>query len=131
MTMKASTAQLRKFGFTMAVPLALIAGLLFWRENQAWTWLAGVAVAFAIAALATPSLLRPIEWAWMKLAHVLSIVMTSVLLTLTYYLVMTPMGFLMKLLGKDPMERKFDRGKESYWIAIDPDGPASRPDKPF
>ena len=67
----------------------------------------------------------------MKLAHVLSIVMTSVLLTLTYYLVMTPMGFLMKLLGKDPMERKFDRGKESYWIAIDPDGPASRPDKPF
>lgn len=128
---KKSIRELRKFGITMAVPLALLSGLFWWRDSAAWPYLLGLAWLFLLMALIAPQMLSPIEWVWMKFAHYLGIAMTYVVLTLTFYLVVTPMGLLMRLLGKDPMERKFERNRKSYWIPVQPDGPHTRPDKPY
>ena len=126
-----SSSKLRKFGTTMAVPLALLSGLAWWRESPAWVYLLGLAALFSLLALAVPRALWPVEWVWMKFARWLSVAMTYMILTLTFYLVITPMGLLMRLFGKDPMERKFEPEKKSYWIPVQPDGPHTRPDKPF
>jgi hypothetical protein len=130
-TLKKSSSELRKFGFTMAVPLLIIGGLMLWREREAWTYLIGLSAAFALFAIILPRALAPLEWAWMRLAHYMSIVMTYVILTLTFVLVITPTGILMRLFGKDPMERKFDSDQKSYWIRVPDDGPATRHNKPF
>ena len=108
-TTKKTSGELRKFGITMAIAFGVIGGLFYWREVEAWTWLAGIAAAFLIFGLVLPKTLWPIEWAWMKLAHYLSIVMTYVLLTLTFFLVILPMGLLMRILGKDLLSLKFDQ----------------------
>jgi len=57
--------------------------------------------------------------------------MTRVILSLTFYLVLTPMGLIMKIFGRDPLNRRFDESAKSYWVPVDPDGPTSRPDKPY
>ena len=51
----------------------------------------------------------------MKFAHALGWVNTRIILTLVYLLVMTPLALIFKVVGKDPMNRKFG-GQDSYWI---------------
>ena len=53
--------------------------------------------------------------AWMKFAHLLGWVNTRIILTLVYFLIMTPLALIFKVVGKDPMNRKLG-GQDSYWI---------------
>jgi hypothetical protein len=46
-------------------------------------------------------------------------VASYLVLAVVYFLVVTPIGLLMRLLGKDPLSRTFDPGRQSYWIARD------------
>ncbi len=128
---KKTKRELRKFGLTMAVAFAVFGGLFLWRAKPVWPYFFGIAGFFLIFGLLFPNLLTPIEWAWMKMAHLLGQVMTRLILTLTFYLVITPLGLIMKLSGKDPLHRQFDRSASTYWVPVDPDGPTSRPDKPY
>ena len=123
--------ELRTFGLVMAVPLAVIGGLLMWRERVAGPYVLALAAVFTVAALAWPRLLGPIEKVWMGLARVLSVVMTYVILTLTFVLLITPLGLIMRMVGKDPLRLRRDPKRVSWWVPVDPEGPASRPDRPF
>lgn len=114
--LKADTRTLRRFGLVMAAPLIAIAGILYWKSHGAPVWWAGAAVLSAVLGLAVPRLLKPVYILWMTLAYYLSVVMTFVILTLFFFLIMTPAGLIMRLFGKDPMERRFPGNKESYWI---------------
>ena len=122
---------LRKFCITMACALAVFGALFLWREKPVWPWLFGVSGFFLFFGLLLPQVLKPIEWAWMKMAHFMGQIMTRVILTLSFYLVITPLGLIRRLLGKDQLNLKFDKNASSYWIPVDPDGPVSRPDKPY
>src|SRR6185503_10451427 len=53
---------------------------------------------------------------WMKLAGVLSWVMTRVILSIFFYAVLTPVGALMRLLRKTPLDLAWKDGKDTYWI---------------
>lgn len=126
-----SKKELRKFGITMAIALGIIGCLVLWRSKPAWPYLLGISGVFLIFGLILPRALRPIEWGWMKLAYILGIIVSHILVTLTFFLVITPMGCIIRLIGKDLLNLKFDKKAESYWIPVDPDGPCSRPEKPF
>lgn len=130
-TQPKTTSELRKFGLTIGIAFAILGGVLFWRDRPIWIYPEFVAAALILAALLVPGLLRPVERIWMKAAHMLGIVMTHIILTLAFFLVITPIGLIMRLFGRDPMRRKFNRSASSYWIPVDPDGPTSRPDKPY
>lgn len=124
--------ELRKFAITMFVGFLVIGAISWWRNHiTAAEIFGGLSLFFILFGLIIPKALKPIHWFWMKLAHYMGIVVTTILLTLTYYIVMTPIGWLSKLFGKDFLLLKFDKNAKSYWIAADPDGPASRIDKPF
>ena len=90
-----------------------------------------MSAAFLVAALILPPVLAPIERVWMALARLLQVVMTTLILTLMFFVVMTPMGFLLRLSGKDLLDMRRDPDAESYWVPAEPDGPASRSDKPY
>jgi len=68
-----------------------------------------------------PTLLRPVFKLWMKLAHAVGWFNTQVLLTIVFILIFIPIGFIMKLLGKDPMKRKMLSG-ETYWEPYELEG---------
>lgn len=126
-----SKSELRKFGITIAVGFAVLGGIFLWRDIGAWPYLFIVSGLFLTTGLVAPKTLAPVEYVWMKVAHAIGVVVTYILLTLTYYLVITPTGLLMRLFGKDPMNRKFETDKRSYWIEVDQNEAESRPDKPY
>ncbi|HEB84284.1 MAG TPA: hypothetical protein ENI92_04705 [Bacteroidetes bacterium] len=124
--------ELRKFALTMTVALAVIGGLTSWRgHGPTGLWLFGFSAGFLVLGLLVPRWLAPVEWAWMKLALVLQVVVTHVLLTLTFFLIITPIGLLLRLMGKDLLNLKFDKSQASYWVPVEVDGPCNRPDKPY
>lgn len=126
-----SKKELRKFGFVMTIPFALIGGFFLWKGKTAAPYLLILATFFLVSGILFPSILRPIERLWMKIAEMISAVMTRVILALTFYLVITPVGFILRITGKDLLNIKFEPDRKSYWVAVEKDGPGSRPDKPY
>ena len=126
-----SSKELRKFGIVMTVGFGIIGSILLWKSHDTWRYFYGIGGFFLLFGLVFPKVLAPIEWVWMKFAHALGIVMTYILLTVTYFVVITPIGLAMKLFGKDPLHRKFDKSLNTYWVDVDPGGPTSRADKPY
>ena len=101
----------------MAIPLALLAGLGVWRGHTVLPGvLGGLAILLAGLALVAPSLLGPVHRVWMQVADALGWFNTRVLLGLVYFLVMTPTGIVMRLLGRDPLDRRLG-DRSSYWVA--------------
>lgn len=127
---RGSAQALRKFGFVMAGALGVLGGIAAWRGRTiAWALLVAAAV-FLLTALARPRALRGVERVWMRFAEFLGRIMTLVLLTVTYVLVITPIGVVRRLLRKDSLGLQFDSTATTYWVPVDPEG-ANRPDKPY
>jgi len=115
----------------MASAFAVVSGLLYLKGSGIWSVTVSFSGFFLTTGILLPTILRPIEFVWMKLAAVMGFIMTNLLLTLVYFIAITPMGLIMRLLGKTPLKLRFDRDCGSYWIPVDPDGPCGRPDKPY
>lgn len=114
--LKTSSKVLRKFGIILFFVFAFIAGLLFWRAKSSWSILLCIGLVFLFIGLLRPSSLKSFYRVWMAWAFVLGWLMTRILLTLTFFILITPLGlFLRKILGKDLLDEKMDREKETYW----------------
>ena len=126
-----SLKDLRRFGLAFGTAMTILGSLLLWRDRAAGPWVLGLAGFAVLSALIAPRLLRPLEMVLAGLLRAVMTVVTYVVLTLAYFVVFTPIGLLMKLLGKDLLDRRFPTEKESYWAPVEVDGPATRPDKPY
>lgn len=113
----------RSFGIVFAVVFALI-GLLplaFGGSPRVWSLL--VSAVFLILALAMPRILAPLNRLWLRFGLLLHRIVSPLVLGIMFYLVITPMGLLMRALGKDLLRLRFDQGAPSYWIERSPPGP--------
>jgi hypothetical protein len=117
--LKTDKARLRKFGLTMAAAFAVISLVIFLRGRHSAMPLSAVSLFFLLIGLSFPDWLKYIYIAWMKLAFVLSWVNTRVLLTLVFYLIFSPSGLVMRLLGIDLLKRRLDRSCDSYWVPLE------------
>jgi len=113
----------RSFGVVFAVVFLLIAGWPLWYGEGLRWWAVGVATVFALIAAVRPALLAELNRQWMKLGVLLGKVVSPIALGLLFYGVITPIGVVLRLAGKDPLRLKFDRGADSYWIRREPPGP--------
>ena len=121
----------RNFGLVMACALALIGLYICYRQDwQPQTvpfvlW--GLALAFLFFGLALPTVLKPLYLPWMILAALLNWVVTRLILGLFFFLVLVPMGTVMRLFGYDPMDRRWPRHKiGTCWKPRQDDGRGSR-----
>ena len=112
---KTDPAHLRKFGLTMGAAFAIFGGLFFWRDHTAAPYLFIIAAAFLLLAAVAPKALKPIQMIWMTLATVLGWVMTRVLLAIVFFIGITPIAFIARVVGKRFLDLKFDPDRESYW----------------
>lgn len=114
---KSGKNELRKFGLTMGIVFVLLGGVSWWRGKEYYFYFIFPSLAFIASGLVIPSLLKPIQKIWMSLAVLMSWVMTRVMLSLLFYLGITPIGLLARLFGKDFLGIKFNRDMaDSYWI---------------
>lgn len=113
----------RGFGLVFAGVLLLVALAPLVRQHQPRYWALGLAAAFLVAALAAPRSLRPLNQLWFRFGLVLHRIVSPLILGMLFFLTVTPVAFIYRLRGKDPLGLKFDRQRKSYWIVREPPGP--------
>ena len=112
---KESKKDLRKFGLTVGIVFLAIAAFLFWKGKESYLALGIVGGFLVIVGLLFPIILRPLNKTWMTLAILMGWVMTRVILTILFFTVLTPLGFIAKLFGKNFLDLKLDKEQNSYW----------------
>jgi hypothetical protein len=116
----------RTFGFVFGVFFVLIGAWPLLHAGSPRWWALAVAAVFALVAAWRPTLLAGLNRWWMKLGLLLGRIVSPIALGLLFYFVFTPIGLIMRLLGKDPLLLRRDAGATSYWRRREPPGP--RPD---
>jgi hypothetical protein len=117
------TSSNRSFGLVFAGFFTLLAALSFWHGSARWPiWLALACLALVVA-LTAPRLLAPFNFVWTKLGLLLHLIVSPIFLTVLFYGCIAPIGFLMRLSGKDPLHLRYEPAAESYWISRTPPGP--------
>jgi hypothetical protein len=106
----------RNFGLTIGAALALLGALSWYRGGVYWPWLVAAAVVFALAALAAPTLLRPLNRIWFRLGLLLARIMQPVVLGLMFYAILTPFAVMFRRFAKQPLGIGPQTGTSSYWI---------------
>jgi len=138
-----SAKQLRCFGAAAALLAGGIATWVFFRHSlfgfafgppasrtAAWV-LWGVGAACLASALAAPRALWPLYVLLNVVTLPIGFVLSYVILLAMFYLVITPVALLFRLIGRDALHRKFDRQAESYWTPCEGPPPAKRYFKQF
>jgi hypothetical protein len=113
---KSSRADLKKFGLTLGIFFLLLGGVFLWRGRESFAWLFGLSFFFLLFAYLFPSLLRPIQKVWMGMALIMGWVMTRVILSILFYLVLTPIALFLKFRKTDILNLKFPDSRDSFWV---------------
>lgn len=104
----------RKFAFTLGIALLVLAGLSFWRGHDIVPFvLAAPGGLLLLAGLVLPGRLGPLERQWMSFGHLLSRFMSPIMLGVVYFGVLTPVGKLMRLFDKNPLQEHHQ--KDTTW----------------
>lgn len=122
-----TASQGRKFGLTVGIAFVVFSGIASWRGHpRVFITLASLGAALVVAALLLPKQLRAIEGAWMKLALLISKLTTPVFMALIYFVVLTPVGVLRRLFGKNALAHK--AGPHGLWAdrTVTPPGTLDR-----
>ena len=107
---------LRRFGIVLAALLALIGGYLWYVGAVGIALLVHAAsLVFLGTGLSLPVALKPIYFPYMWLARIVAFVNIHLLLGLVFYTLFTLIGLGMRLLGRDPLDRKIAPDEKSYW----------------
>jgi len=116
-----SSKEIRKFGLVIAIALGMIGSIIYVKFGNfdvvGWLW--GIGLLFLILGFILPSVLRPVYRIWMLLAHFIGGIVSRVILIVLYYIVLVPIGLVLRLFGKDVLDQNFDKKRESYWIKKD------------
>ena len=108
---------IRIFGGSFVIILGIIAALGFWRESWVcWLWIPAVVI--GIPALAFPLVMKPVYKAWMMMAAALGFVMSRIMFSVFYYIAITPMALVMKLIRRDHLRLKFHSDEKSNWTEV-------------
>lgn len=109
---------LRDFGLILGGMVGFVFGIVLpfiWRHSSpVWPW--GVLGVLWVWALAAPLTLNPVYQVWMRFGQALGWVETRIVLGVIFYLIVFPLGLIMRLLGHEPMCRSFDRNLETYRV---------------
>lgn len=114
--LKTGPRDLRKFGLTVGGVFVGIGVLLFLRHKSSYPFFFGAGTALSAVGAIWPRGLKFVYISWMALAFTLGFMMSYVILTLFFFLVVTPMGLLARLFHKDFLAREWDKSASSYWV---------------
>ena len=107
--------EVKKFGFLIGGVLIAISIFMIWKEIAYYQILLIISVAFILSAVIIPKVLKPIYKIWMTLAVILGWIMTRVILTILFYLVVTPIGVIGRLFGKQFLDLSWKKSTVSFW----------------
>ena len=110
----------RTFGIVFAVVFVLIGAFPLIGGHAPRLWALGVGVIFLITAFAFPAALRPLNIVWYRFGMLLHKIVNPLVMGLLFFITVTPIALIMRLVGKDPLNRQFDPNVSSYWVEREP-----------
>ena len=115
-----SRKELRKFAAITLIASAIISLLLYALKGLAIQWVAIICAAGFVIFLSSLVYIKITRIIYLSLILVtlpIGYAVSFILLAAFYFLLLTPLGLVFRLVGRDPLGRKFDRDAESYWVA--------------
>jgi len=109
----------QNFGFTFAGVFSVIAIFGYYKSGQISILLCAASLAMLLITLVAPSILKGPNLLWAKFGMLLHKIVSPVMMGLIFFVVVTPMGLVMRAWGKDPMHRKWNSDQTSYWVMRD------------
>jgi len=113
----------RSFGIVFFVVFLLIALYPLISNEEIRLWSLVVSIIFLVLGLINSKILSPLNRLWFKFGIILGKIVSPVIMGIIFFFVVTPTGLIMKLLGKDVLNLKYNKNK-SYWI--EKKGPKSK-----
>ena len=113
----------RSFGIVFFVVFFLVAVYPLIHNEEIRIWSLIISIIFLILGLINSRILDPLNKLWFKFGILLGKIVSPIIMGIIFFLVVTPIGFIMRILGKDLLNLKFNRNK-SYWI--EKTGPKSK-----
>jgi hypothetical protein len=110
-----SKKELKKFAVTIGIVLLIISSVLFYKLNDLYKYFTVIAVILFILGFTFPVLLKPVHKVWMGISVLLGWFSTRLILSLLFYLVITPIKLIAKISGKEFLELKVQKERNSYW----------------
>jgi hypothetical protein len=109
--------EIRKFGLVAFLLFGALCALGSWRGKVIPTYFFGLLSLLGIGFSVLPATFTPVYNVWLKVAHLFGRVVTILILTLAYYLVVTPSALIKRLFGGPPLPVKPDKKASSYWVS--------------
>ena len=105
----------RSFGLLFFVVFFLIGIWPLFKENDYRLWSLIISIIFLILGLLNSKLLKPLNNLWIKFGEILGKIIAPIIMMIVFFIVLTPLSFIVKLFIKDLLKIKFIK-KNSYWI---------------
>ncbi len=105
----------RSFGILFSIVFAIIA---FWpiiNGNPLRLWSIPISIIFLVLGLLNSKLLNPLNIIWVKFGELLGRIIAPIVMAIIYFIIVTPIGLFMRLIGKDLLNIKFSKAN-TYWI---------------
>ena len=112
---KSEKSDLRKFGITIGTIFLIVAGFFFWKEKESFQLFLTIGITLFAVGIVIPVILKPVYWVWMVFATVLGWFMTRVILSLLFYVILTPIGLIARSFGKQFLDLKWNKTDSTYW----------------
>jgi len=113
---KETKKDLRKFGITIGSVILIIALLLLYFGKAHYYVYGIIALLFILTGLFIPAVLKPLNKVWMGFSIILGFFTSRIILTILFYLIITPIALIFRIIGKDPLNINTDKKVSSYWI---------------
>jgi hypothetical protein len=108
--------EIRKFGGIALVFFGFLSALGFFTNKPIPTYIFGSLTILGLGFIIIPSPLRPIYAIWLKIGHFIGKIVTTLILILAYYMVITPSALIKRMIGGRPLPIRPDKQKTSYWV---------------
>ena len=106
----------RSFGLVFFVVFLIVSLWPLTSVGSIRIWSAIISAVFLILGLINSRLLTPLNVLWFKLGMILGAIISPIVMGIVFFLVVTPTGFILRIMGKDLLNKKYDKEKETYWI---------------
>ena len=105
----------RNFGLVFFIVFLIVSTWPLTNGEPVRIWSAIISSVFLILGLMNSKLLTPLNKLWFKFGMILGTVVSRVVMGVIFFLVVTPIGLLMQIMGKDLLNKKHDKRKKTYW----------------
>lgn len=112
---KSTRKELKEFGLTIGIILVILGAVALWREKGISAYFLGAGALLITLGFLLPGVLKPFQKIWMSFSIIIGFFVSRFILSVLFYAVLTPIGLFMRLFGKDVLDQRIDKARESYW----------------